>query len=224
MTSDQFLDFAILAGFDYCSTFPPLVDHGTAFSLENLADLLRQFHSGAAIVQHYATHPQVIKINYSEIFFRTRCAITNHLILDDECVISPINIDDCASDLHEIFGAPLPNTIYFFTCMIAISPQVLNSLLSGVIIEGPPLCNGDTVEYRSMLKSLVPVRTQIISLLSHRLSNFFRNKKVSTYYWFESGTEHIMQHTDSSSYPNDIMKVSIPPKFLELVHSTIKVR
>jgi hypothetical protein len=58
LSDDQFLDLCILAGFDYCITFPPLAAEGS-FAFKSIHDLLQQHRTGFNAVKAYAESPQV---------------------------------------------------------------------------------------------------------------------------------------------------------------------
>ncbi|KAI8802954.1 temperature dependent protein affecting M2 dsRNA replication-domain-containing protein [Cladochytrium replicatum] len=76
-----------------------------------------------------------------------------------------------------------------------VSPQIVNNLASGMLVEGNSLCNGDTQEYRNSIKSpsLFDLRSQSLNLLAWNLHRFFQNKKVTSVFWFEPGVEYPMQ-------------------------------
>ncbi|KAI9262056.1 temperature dependent protein affecting M2 dsRNA replication-domain-containing protein [Sporodiniella umbellata] len=75
-----------------------------------------------------------------------------------------------------------------------IGPQSINSLVSGVLIENAPLDNGESIEYQNFLYQLLNIRTQTLSLLTQPLHQFYKTRKVSTYFWFEPTSEQIMYH------------------------------
>ena len=54
-------------------------------------DLIKQFHTGMNAIQQFANHVQVTRMEYMDLFLRTRCAVRHHLILDDNCYVTPLN-------------------------------------------------------------------------------------------------------------------------------------
>ncbi|KAI8814454.1 temperature dependent protein affecting M2 dsRNA replication-domain-containing protein [Cladochytrium replicatum] len=72
---------------------------------------------------------------------------------------------------------------------------IVNNLASGMLVEGQPLCNGDTQEYRNFIKSpsFLDLRSQSLNLLACNLHRFFQNKNVTSVFWFEAGVEYPMQ-------------------------------
>ena len=206
LTEDMFMDMCIIAGFDYCPTFPVLTEPGKPFDFLSAYHCIKQYYCGAIAIQQHSNHFLVKKMDYMEIFLRTRSSIKHHIVFDDNASAVPLYAHLCPSDLQDIFGPRLPDTIYYYLVQGLISPQVINNFVSGVLIEGPPLCNGDTFEYRGFLKSLLPFRTKVINLLSENLSPELANRKVSAFFWFEKGLEHnISIQTDSQTRLNKMI-------------------
>jgi len=63
-----------------------------------------------------------------------------------------------------------------------------------VLIENPPLCNGETQEYKQFLNQLLQLRTQAMSLLTQPLHQFYQSRKVVSIYWYEPSNDHPLQH------------------------------
>jgi len=57
MTQDQFIDACILAGFDLCSTFPPLLEG--PFNFRAAYEMVKGYKTGLTAVQNHINHPQV---------------------------------------------------------------------------------------------------------------------------------------------------------------------
>jgi len=196
MHPDLFIDICMLAGFDWISTFPPLVTPNTTFTFKGTVDMLQQFRTGFNAVQAHAEHPNVKKFNYEENFCRIKSIINHNIILKEDGTVEPLHKDTAPNDLHELFGPRLPDEVYFYMCQGMVSPQVITNLVSGMLLEGPPLCNGDTMEYREFIKSqsLLDLRTQALSLLTMGMSNYMRNRKVNSIFWFEPTHEFQLHH------------------------------
>ncbi|KAJ1979364.1 hypothetical protein H4R34_002858 [Dimargaris verticillata] len=200
LTTDQFLDVCILAGFDWSTTFPPLTT-SMGFSFKAVHDMVKQYKSGSNVVQQHADNPEVIKHKYVDIFCRARCAVKNHLILNDEGHVVPLSTDNAPTDLHEVLGYRLPESIYYCLAKGLVGTPVINNLVSGMLLETAPLCNGETNEYRQLLKDLLPLRTTTLALLSKSLHHFYQNRKVVSIYYFEPTVEHNMAHAKASIHP-----------------------
>jgi len=194
---DQFIDICMLAGFDWISTFPPLVGSpNTTFTFKGTVDMLQQYRTGYNAIQAHQEHVNVKKYNYEENFCRIKSIINHNIILKEDGTTEPLNKDSAPNDLHELFGPRLPDEVYFYMCQGMISPQVITNLVSGMLLEGPPLCNGDTIEYREFIKSknLLDLRTQALSLLTMGMSNYMRNRRVNSIFWFEPSYEVQLHH------------------------------
>ncbi|CAG8538773.1 13168_t:CDS:2 [Acaulospora colombiana] len=193
LTDEQFLDVCIIAG-------SPLSPEFINFNFKSVHDLIKQHRNGFSAVQSYAAdHGGGVKANYIEAFCRNRCAIKYHMVLTDEGQVKPMNEESSPSDIHDIIGYRLPDEVYYYLSRGLMSPQVINTLISGVLIENPPLCNGETQEYRQFLNNLLPLRTQAMGLLTQPLHPFYQSKRVVSFYWFEPSTEHILNHNAAPS-------------------------
>ncbi|CAO3685598.1 unnamed protein product [Rhizopus stolonifer] len=199
VSDEQFLDICILAGFEYCPSFPPLSTSLVSFTFKGVHDLIKQHKTGFNAVQAFSDNPIVSKTQYIDIFCRTRCAVKYHLILTDEGETRPFNTDHAPNDIHEFIGYRLPDELYYYLMRGLIGPQSVNSLVSGVLIENAPLDNGECVEYHNFLYQLLNIRTQTLSLLTQPLHQFYKTRKVATFFWFEPTVEQIMYHQPAES-------------------------
>eukprot|EP01102_Stenamoeba_stenopodia_P007359 TRINITY_DN2064_c0_g2_i1.p1 TRINITY_DN2064_c0_g2~~TRINITY_DN2064_c0_g2_i1.p1 ORF type:complete len:722 (+),score=142.70 TRINITY_DN2064_c0_g2_i1:172-2337(+) len=203
MTSEQFVDSCILAGFDYSATFPPLSD---GFLFRKAYETIKAHASGLIAVQSQvnAGHPGVLKTNYLDIFLKARALIRNHIIFDYSCTCEPLNKDpnQCPADLHDIIGSRLPNEVYFFLTQGIVSTQVINNLVSGSLIEAPPLVDSD--EYRLALDKFVDMRSKALSLLSASLHEYYQQKKVITIRWYNPSVELEITHSGRLTGLNNI--------------------
>jgi len=193
---DHFIDICMLAGFDWISTFPPLVNPNTSFTFKGTVEMLQQYRTGFNAIQAHTEHPKVKENNYEDNFCRIKSIINHNIILKEDGTTEPLNKETAPNDLHELFGPRLPDEVYFYMCQGMVSPQVITNLVSGMLLEGPPLCNGDTIEYREFIKSqnLLDLRTQAISLLTMGMSNFMRNRRVNSIFWFDPSHEIQLHH------------------------------
>ncbi|CEG64051.1 hypothetical protein RMATCC62417_01095 [Rhizopus microsporus] len=200
VSDEQFLDICILAGFEYCPSFPPLNTSVVSFTFKGVHDLIKQHKTGFNAVQAYSDNPIIAKTHYVDIFCRTRCAVKYHLIITDEGEIKPLNIEHAPNDIHEFIGYRLPDELYYYLMRGLIGPQSVNSLVSGVLIENAPLDNGESTEYHNFLHQLLNIRTQTLSLLTQPLHQFYKTRKVATHFWFEPTVEQIMHHQPNDSH------------------------
>lgn len=73
-----------------------------------------------------------------------------------------------------------PNDVYFLLCQGAISPQVLNNLMTGYFYEPIPLV--DSVEYRTTVNPLMHIRSTAINFIASNLNSSFHTKPVVSLY------------------------------------------
>ena len=120
LSSDEFLDACILAGFDFCVTFPPLLEQ--QFTFRHACEMVKNFKTGYAAVRHYAAHPGVQKLGYMDLFLRARCIVRHHPVYVSSCVCEPLMKESSPSDLHDIIGPRLPNDLYFLLSQGVVLP------------------------------------------------------------------------------------------------------
>mmetsp|Transcript_45649 Transcript_45649/g.74436 ORF Transcript_45649/g.74436 Transcript_45649/m.74436 type:complete len:808 (-) Transcript_45649:597-3020(-) len=195
---DQFLDACLLAGFDFLPTFPPLnPDFHSEFRFDVALEMIRHHRTGFRAIQTHNTHPQVAKMNYTEQFLKARALIRHHLVWEPSCVCEPLHKTNIPMDLDEIVGPRLPVEIYYFLSQGIINTQVINTMLTGLLVELPPLV--DSAEYRNMLgdATLQLFRTQTLSILLSTLHESFRNKRIVSVHWFDHQNEHRIQIGES---------------------------
>lgn len=196
LSSAQFLDLGILAGFQDAASLPI-----SEFSFKAVLDLLKA-HNGngtAAIAAAVASgeNPQIAAQNYIDQFCRSRAIIRYSLVLAaDEGRVLPLPLalpvhpgmaaiqpSDVPSDLHEVFSHRLPDELYFHLFRGLISPHVLAALTTGFWTEAAPLCGGESEEYKRFLKDIITEHSQsprctAVALLATALGTFWQNKTV----------------------------------------------
>lgn len=194
VTPDQFLDIAILAGFDGSNTFPGLDPRDSNF--RNVIDLVKTRGGGVAAVMAYKEYPPVFGSNYADQFARARCLIKFSLVLvahegrvlplplvlpPPPSSTAPITASDVPLDLSEVFSAPLPDEVYYQLFRGLVGPQIINTLTSGRWVEPMPLC-GSTPEYERYVKLLTEAphspRCVSTALLSSVLHPSWSKKQV----------------------------------------------
>lgn len=127
-------------------------------------------------VQQHLSNPQVQKMQYMDLFLRTKALLRHHPIFDSACTCELFHKEFAPSDLSDVIGPRLPNEIYFLLSQGAITPQVLNELTSGTLVEFPPML--DSQEYRNYLTSIIPLRTYALGLLTVGLNEYYHTKRV----------------------------------------------
>eukprot|EP00126_Sphaerothecum_destruens_P002021 Sdes_comp15468_c0_seq1m4372 len=156
LNEEEFIDVCIFSGCDISSTFPPLAET-PPFTFRMAVDLISELKNGFSALSHFSNHAGVVQSDYVDGYLRARCLIKNQLVIGKGAKCEPLNKHLCPNDLHEIFGPRLPDSVYFFLSQGIISPQVVNHLTTGVLLESQLLC-GDFMEYRDLLDYLTPLK------------------------------------------------------------------
>lgn len=218
LTSDQFLDLCILAGFDGSPTFPAIDPQG--FHLRSVVEVLKQRGTGANAVLAHQNFAPVRETNYAETFARSRAMIKYSLVLvahegrvlplplvtpppaplGSNAHLQPPQIlttADVPVDLGEIFSSHLPDEVYYQVFRGLISPSVIAPLATGHVIEQAPLC-GSSPEYERFIKSLTETpqspRCVALALVSNVLHPLWHKKAVTALYYFAPGQEFPIPH------------------------------
>lgn len=168
LSHDQFLDAAILAGFESSLTFPALPFEPHNFTFQGVAGVVKQRGSGVAAIMAYKDYPPVVP--FVDQFARARCMVKFSLVLVAQegrvlplpLVLPPpaspqssavITAADVPADLADIFSPHLPDEVYYQIFRGLVGPGVVHPLASSFLIESTPLC-GSTPEYEAYLKGL----------------------------------------------------------------------
>uniref|UniRef100_A0A6B2L1U0 XPG N-terminal domain-containing protein n=1 Tax=Arcella intermedia TaxID=1963864 RepID=A0A6B2L1U0_9EUKA len=209
ITWDQFVEVCILAGFDLAQTFPPIADHQEN-SWEAAYELIKIFGNGYNIIQNFQSQsPQLARANYLETFLRAKCLVEYHIIMDRSGKCRSLIPRGFPKDLHELVGPRMPDQVYYLISQNIISPQVVNNLASGVMVENCPFV--DSQRYRETVINLTSLRTLILGILSSNLNGYHKNRKVITVRWYDPNSEVLMEHA-SEKVQSKLRKL-LPPIF-----------
>ncbi|GAA5854241.1 hypothetical protein JCM5353_000275 [Sporobolomyces roseus] len=239
LTSDQFLDLAILAGFSTSMPFPAIDPR--EFHLRSVVEVLKTRGTGVNAVLAFKDFPRVYQSNYVDVFARARCMIKFSLVLvahegrvlplplvtppPPPSAMNPqptpiITSADVPIDLGEIFSSHFPDEVYYQLFRGMMSPQIIAPLASGTVFEQPPLCGG-TPEYERYIKSLTEPnqspRCVALALLSNVLHPVWSKKPVSAVYYFQPQTEtpipHAAPHTQA--FIESVSKWNVHARYVE---------
>jgi len=176
--------------------------------------MVKYYKSGHAAVSAFAEHPAVKSIQYMDHYARTRAMIKYSLVFSSEGTVLPLPLAitspghghqghhshhptaaDIPSDLHEVFTHRLPDEIYYYLSRGLLGPQALVWLTTGMIVENPPLDNGETTEYKLFVKEVITdgqtgPRATALALVSNVSHSFWTNRKVMGSFWFEQPSTH----------------------------------
>ncbi|TIA79654.1 hypothetical protein E3P98_03159 [Wallemia ichthyophaga] len=222
LSDDQFFDVGLLAGIDICPTFPPA---NQQFDFKQIVETVRQAKSGWVAVQNFIQSQQsnghessyyvdsyqkaVIILNFSFVL-----SAEEGRVLPLPLAIPPpspqpaLSSADIPSDLADVFSPRLPDEVYFHLCRGLIGPWPINTLAQGGFQEMPPLCNGETQEYKSFVKDYITEsnfgpRAVAIALIASALHPFWRNRQVHAHYYFHN---HSTLVPHNSSTTTDLIK------------------
>ena len=167
--------------------------------------MVKYYRTGIAVVSAFAEHPGVKMLGYHEHFARTRTMIKYSMIFTSDGAVQPLPValssstpgshhhspaSDVPQDLHEIFTNRLPDEVFFYLSRGLFTPQPLQWLTSGQIMEPPPLDNGETTEYRRFVKEVVTdghtgPRATSVALISNVLNQFWHTRRIAGCFWFD---------------------------------------
>ncbi|GAA5828267.1 hypothetical protein JCM11251_002668 [Rhodosporidiobolus azoricus] len=218
LTSDQFLDLAILAGFEGSPTFPAIDPRD--FHLRSVVDVLKQRGSGVSAVIAFKDFRPVFESNYVDTFARVRAMVKFSLVLvAHEGRVLPLPLvappaaplgpgpqqppqiltaADVPQDLGDIFSSHFPDEVYYQLFRGLMGPQVISPLATGMLTEPVPLCGG-TPEYESYIRQLTEPpqspRCVALALISNVLNAVWSKKPVSAVYYFEPAIDRPIPHS-----------------------------
>lgn len=194
LSSDQFLDFALLLGSKFLPTFPPF--EGSSFPIKRgiVRDALALYNSAGRSVltlcSQFEEDRRVQDLQYLDRYKRAYMTVKHHVYMDIDGKVGPLDADHASSDLHELIGQRLPEELYFYLSKGLIGANVPSSLTSGVIVIPLPPGVEDSEVYRHLaIELLMPIRTQAICLLSNSLHRFYQTKVIAVHPWFGEASD-----------------------------------
>ncbi|KAJ1821018.1 hypothetical protein LPJ75_000810 [Coemansia sp. RSA 2598] len=197
ISADQLLDMCILAGFDWCPTFPPLVSD-IGFSFKAAVDAVVAYRTGFNAVQMLGDCAP----SYSDSFLRAYCTVRYHIVLHLDGSVGPLNAEYAPNDLHDIIGYRLPTAAYHLLARGIVQPPVLNMLISGSWLEFAPADNGESAEYRRLVTEWErSLYQQQCATLCTMFGSFYRQRKITMQTWFEPQTELVLHDSKSPTKP-----------------------
>lgn len=182
----QFAEICLLAGTEYCLTYPYLnLDYfqpGTSsFSFQSAVDFIKQM----PLANWMSTFPtEEMKADHVNGYCVCK-ALLNHtpvLNLKDlqvEPFTSPV-----PSDMSQLIGEKLPQSLYALLAAGHLSYRLPSVLSTGEWNDRqPPLV--DTLEYRSLVVELEDYRGKSLGLLASALPAHFRSKPITCKAYFD---------------------------------------
>jgi hypothetical protein len=154
-------------------------------------DAVRLNGSGMAAVKKNLNHPAIMKMNYHDLFIKTRVLVKNPVVWTEECVVAPIHPETAPADMEEIVGPKLPDFIYYMLVRCWISPTAIQTATSGNLVELHPLCTGTLEEFMRFVNGseITRLRAQALAFLSLHLEKM-QFKEIEYFLWHEPANPH----------------------------------
>jgi hypothetical protein len=189
ITKDQFVDACMLAGTEYCLTYPYLnLGHFQAtaapgrFNFDAAIFIIKQ----APLINWMQTFPtEEMKNDHVEGYCTCKVLVQNSPVLHlSDHAIRPLGAGPAGSpplqvpfDFSVIMGEKLPNVLYYLMLNGVVSHKLPQALAKGEWTDkSQPLV--DTHEFRTMLQDLQDYRESALGLIAQHLHPTFQNKKI----------------------------------------------
>jgi hypothetical protein len=192
VTPDIFVDACLLAGTSLLPTFPPIeAPPRKPSKVKAAVDMIVSMgNSGYAVCLRYEEDPQCRLMRYLDRYRKARLAIKHHVYMNEDGKVEPLDPENAPFDVHEFISSRLNDEIYFYLSKGIIGPRILNWMTSLEIIEAQPVDNGNSTEYRNLIKDkLLPARSSSLAVLSTTLHRFYQQQKVKLRCWFEDPSD-----------------------------------
>lgn len=194
LSNDQFLDFCLLLGSSFLPTFPPFENPTFPGKSATIRDALPMFNvagrNALAICAQFDEDRRVQDLQYTDRYKRAYMTVKHHVFIDVDGKVTQLNPDQNSSDLHELIGLRLPEELYFYLSKGVLGADIPNYLTGGEVMVSLPLGVEDTTIYRQLVgDTLMPIRTQAISLLSTSLHRFYQTKVLNVRTWYDERSD-----------------------------------
>eukprot|EP00931_Biecheleriopsis_adriatica_P028045 TRINITY_DN16776_c0_g2_i1.p1 TRINITY_DN16776_c0_g2~~TRINITY_DN16776_c0_g2_i1.p1 ORF type:complete len:743 (+),score=127.44 TRINITY_DN16776_c0_g2_i1:66-2294(+) len=171
----QFVCACILAGNEFCLTYPYCNFQGSKFKFDTVLHLVRQ----APLSGWLSAFPsEDMKEAHVEGYAVCQVLLQNSPVLDvrDNCVKPTGSIDTVPSDFNKIVGDQLPQSLYCLIMQGVLAPKLPQALASGIWHGSQP--HVDTLEYRTLMIDLADYRQNALGLIARHLPPHFMNKRI----------------------------------------------
>ena len=129
---------------------------------------------------------------------------------------------DVPVDLHDIFSQRLPDEVFLHVSRGLVGTSILTNLISGYVVEVPPLDNGETEDYKRFVREILTETPQsprcvAIALACSALNGFWASRKVSAVYYFQPNADHAIAHESSATQQliSRVQHWNVPVRFVE---------
>lgn len=203
LSGDRFFETCMLAGFEGQPSMvipnassPPL-SGSTSAVFQSFLDARAPSASDIATLLGGPESAKVLTFN------RAVANVRLNLIIDLKSDTRPFQreyIVHTSLAASPVLDIKLPEAVYWMLSTGAISSQVINSYLSGAIIETTPLV--DSPEYHRLLNDLLPMRARSIAFFAQTFPA--SNRAVSNYRWYEPTNPAPVSHANFKSFAKSV--------------------
>jgi len=213
---DQLVDACMLAGTEYCLTYPYLTPGNpqkqpTKLNFDAAIGIIKQ----APLINWMQTFPnEEMKNEHVDGYCICKVLVQSSPVLHTStCVVRPLggtgvqngSGNQVPKDFRNIMGEELPSSIYYLMVQGVLSHKLPQAFARGEWVDkSHPLV--DTQEFRNLLIDLNDYREKSINLVvKHLHSSFARNPIVCKTFWEQPpGKAHLPQGAPPSAQPNVI--------------------
>eukprot|EP00835_Amoeboradix_gromovi_P001335 NODE_59_length_25653_cov_0.289622.p1 type:complete len:672 gc:universal NODE_59_length_25653_cov_0.289622:2870-4885(+) len=230
LTSEQLLDTCLLCGID-SPTFPPIIPDRDQTHYNVFENAIHQIQTSGNGYTAISMAIQSSRQNlHSYLAHYIRCyAFWYFNPVYTKQGLKPINeITAKASDVavhplpknaHLIFGFKLQNHLLHALCYSLLNPHLLFQLSSGIVLEAPPLCNGN-LEYKEFLTLFHINRGFTFDILKQYMST---NHPSNLYFWYDPKSPYSIKAQDTS-FKHPMLNTLTSVNVLKSVSTSLKFK
>jgi len=233
ITKDQFIDACMLAGTEYCLTYPYLAHgqqpQGQRFNFEIAVDFIKR----APIIHYMANFPtEEMKTDHVDGYCTCKVLVQSSPVLQSsDGDVRPMGgagaqAADGVSvpkDFSHIMGEKLPNALYFLMMQGVISHKIPQALARGEWVDkSQPLV--DTKEFRQLLIELNEYRQKSVSLVAKHLHKSFSKKTITCKAFWDNQSQRNGQPPPQDPEGPRLLDLKAVPKRLKWIVSKEKLQ
>lgn len=212
---NQFVDACMLAGTEYCLTYPYLnLGHFQPaapgrFNFDAAVYIIKQ----APLINWMQTFPtEEMKNDHVDGYCMCKVLVQNSPVLHmHDHIIRPLSAGQAGQgqdspqvpcDFNTIMGEKLPNSIYYLMLNGIISHKLPQALAKGEWTDkSHPLV--DTAEFRALLQDVKDYREKSLGLIARHLHSKFQNKIIQWKAFWDQPQQRQGQNQMPAPTPND---------------------
>ncbi|KAJ8608321.1 hypothetical protein MRB53_039743 [Persea americana] len=188
ISADVFVDACLLLGSSLISTFPPIAAPNRRHTrLQAAAEMVKTYGQSAhGVCMAFQEDSSVKSTGYLDKLRRAKIVTKHHVVMTMDGAIEPLDAKKAPSDMAQVIGARLPDEIYYYLSIGAISPRVLQQIISKEVIITEPAAGGDSAFLRSLVQSkLSAMRLTTLNLLTSVLTFAYNKSDLKLRLWFD---------------------------------------